>query len=89
MPLMPVLEWATDLAARSARLSASGEPMSGLWRALAHRDADAGAGEIDAAAGDDLAMLDEVLDRLGGEDGEVAARAGFELLQESRSPSPR
>src|SRR4029453_4550101 len=35
MPLMPVLEWATDLAASSARLSASGDAISGLlapWR---------------------------------------------------------
>src|SRR5262245_30106024 len=34
MPLMPVLEWATDLAASSARLSASGEAMSGLLAPL-------------------------------------------------------
>src|SRR5215831_1167184 len=30
MPLMPALEWATDLAASSVRFSTSGEPMSGL-----------------------------------------------------------
>src|SRR5262245_18268801 len=34
MPLMPVLEWATDLAASSARLSASGEAISGLLAPL-------------------------------------------------------
>src|SRR6266567_3783625 len=34
MPLMPVLEWATDLAARSARFNASGEPMSGRFAPL-------------------------------------------------------
>src|SRR3954466_1730194 len=31
---MPVLEWATDFAARSARLSAAGEPISGLGAPL-------------------------------------------------------
>src|SRR5689334_10638333 len=34
MPLMPVLEWATDLAASSACLSASGVAMSGLLAPL-------------------------------------------------------
>ena len=34
MPLMPVLEWATDLAARSACFNASGEPMSGRFAPL-------------------------------------------------------
>src|SRR5262245_25323859 len=34
MPLMPVLEWATDLAASSACLSASGEAISGLLAPL-------------------------------------------------------
>src|SRR5262249_54834385 len=34
MPLKPVLEWATDLAAMSARFSASGEPMSGGFASL-------------------------------------------------------
>jgi hypothetical protein len=45
----------------------------GLGRPLAHGNADAGAGEIDAAAGNDLAVLDQAIDRLGGQDGEVAA----------------
>src|SRR6516225_8034820 len=34
MPLMPLLEWATDLAATSARFNASGEAMSGRFAPL-------------------------------------------------------
>src|SRR5262245_34625938 len=34
MPLPPILEWATDLAASNARFSASGEPISGLLAPL-------------------------------------------------------
>src|SRR5262249_46033568 len=55
----------------------------GALGALAHCDADGGAGEINAAAGNRLAVLDEVVDRLGGQDGEVANGAAFELLEET------
>ena len=71
--------WPTVFAASSARLSASGVDTSGLRRALAHGDADAGAREIDAAAGD-LALLDELVERrrVGQEhvDGFAAVEAG-------------
>jgi hypothetical protein len=85
MPLIPVLEWATDFAANSARF---GRADVGLVRALAHGDADAGAGEIDAAAGNHLALLDQTIDRLRGQDGEVAAGAGFEFLQQAVRRTP-
>ena len=72
----------------SARLSASGRADVGLGLPLAHGETDAGAGEIDTAAGNDLAVLDQAIDRLGGQDGEVAAGAGFELLQEAVRRAP-
>jgi len=43
----------------------------GLARALAHRNPDAGAGKIDPAAGDRLAARNEIIDRLGRENGEI------------------
>ena len=55
----------------------------GALGALAHRNANAGAGEIDAAAGNRLALLDEGIDRLRRQDGDVAARPALEVLQES------
>jgi len=61
MPLWPLLEWAQCF--RRANL--------GLARALAHRNPDAGAGKIDPAAGDRLAAHNEIIDRLGRENGEI------------------
>src|SRR5262245_9277613 len=83
MPLMPVLEWATDLAAMSARFSASDEPMSGRLRAFPHRAAIAGPGGINAPPATRLPVLVEAFDRSGGQVGEVAAGAAFELLEET------
>ena len=60
---------ANDFAARSVRLNASTEPMSGFGRAGAHRDADAGAHEIDPAR--ELALLDQIVGLARGEEGHV------------------
>ena len=73
MPLMPGLGMGDRLGREQRALERVGRADVGLARALAHRDADAGAGEIDAAAGDHLAAPDQVVDRLGGQDGEIAA----------------
>ena len=74
MPLA-LAEYAIDLACSSVRTSASTEPMSGFGRAGAHGHADSGSREIDARAGDDLALLDEFLQRLRREDHHVGRLA--------------
>src|SRR5262249_32655495 len=56
--------------------------------ALAHRHADAGSGEIDAAAGNRLAPIDKLINCLGRQDGDIAAGATPEVLYEGVGGSP-
>ena len=52
-----------------------------LRRALAHANADAGGGEIDAA-GHDLAFADQLVDRLAAGEEDIRGLAGFEMLEQ-------
>src|ERR1700746_1661406 len=88
MPLMPVLEWATDLAASSARFNASGEPMSGRFAPLRTATPLPERARSTRLTAPPLAVPGEVGDRLGGQDGEVAAGAAFEILQQTVRGAP-
>ncbi len=60
----------------------------GLLGTLAHGNANAGASQIDAAAGDRLALIDELVDSLGSQNGDVTAEAGLDVLQERIRGAP-
>ena len=66
-------------------MNASGVPMSGLRRARAHRDARAGAHEIDAGAGLDFAGLDEIVDGLRRGHDQIGLRALLDLDRQHRA----
>jgi len=53
----------------------------GLGRALAHGDADAGARDVGAAA-HDLALLDQLVERLAVDDDEIGRLAGVQTPRE-------
>src|SRR5438445_12889944 len=55
---------------------------------LAHGNAKAGARQIDAAAGDRLALIDELVDSLGSQNSDVTAEAGLDVLQERIRGAP-
>jgi len=57
-------------------------------RAGAHRDADARLGQIDAAAGNDLALPDQLLQFGARDDDEVVALAGGHALHDRRRARP-
>ncbi len=60
----------------------------GLGRALAHGDADARAGQIDPAAGDDHVARDQIVDHFRGQDRKIAGRPGLELLDQAVGGAP-
>ena len=60
----------------------------GLRRARAHGDADAGAHEIDTAAGDELALLDEVVDAGARHDHQVGDLAALHPAHDAGGAGP-
>ena len=64
-------------AASTARRSASSLPISGRGAPAAHRDRDAGAHEVDLAAGDEVTGREQLVDRVGREHHDVERLAGL------------
>ena len=81
-PLVPSRERTTDRAASSAFLKASTLAMSGIGRASAYRNPEAGAADVDAALARNFALLCQCVDHRARDDRHVERNAVFDLALE-------